>query len=72
MFTSLVLHDPDLKKLAPSKLEIGTDTTDTVVSCSGIMVRLHGLCVGGLGLIPTVITTRIAAGGDADHVSLNH
>ena len=26
----LVFHDPDLKKLAPSKLEIGTYTTDTL------------------------------------------
>ena len=26
----LVFHDPDLQKLAPSKLEIGTYTTDTV------------------------------------------
>ena len=33
----LVFHDPELLKLAPSKLEIGTYTTDTV--------RLVGSCV---------------------------
>ena len=33
----LVFHDPDLKKLAPSKLEIGTYTTNTV--------KLVGSCI---------------------------
>ena len=36
------------------------------------MVRKHGLYVGSLGSFPTAITTRTAAGGDAEHVSLNH
>ena len=36
------------------------------------MVSKHGFDVGGLGSIPTAITTRTAAGGDAEHVSLNH
>ena len=38
----LVFHDSDLKKLAPSKLEIGTYTTDTVKfvgSCSFDLVH---------------------------------
>ena len=30
MFYKLVLQDPDCKKLAPSKLEIGTYTADTI------------------------------------------
>ena len=33
----LVFHDPDLQKLTPSKLEIGTFTTDTL--------KLVGYCV---------------------------
>ena len=36
------------------------------------MVSKHGLYVGGLGSFTTAVTTRTAAGGDADHVSLNH
>ena len=42
------------------------------VSCSSEVVSKHGLYVGGLGSIPTAITTMTAAGGDAEHVSLNH
>ena len=42
------------------------------LSRSGLVVRKHGLYVGGPGWIPTAITTRTAAGGDAEHVSLNH
>ena len=41
------------------------------VSLSSVVVSKHGLYVGGLGSIPTAITTT-AAGGDAEHVSLNH
>ena len=37
--------------------------------CSG---NKHGLYVGGPGSISTAITTITAAGGDAEHVSLNH
>ena len=36
------------------------------------MVSKHGLYAGSLGSIPPAITTRTAAGGDAEHVSLNH
>ena len=36
------------------------------------MVSKHGLYVGSLGSIPTAITTRTAAGGDVEHVSLSH
>ena len=42
MPTKLVLHDPDLKKLASRKLEIGTYSTDTVklvVSCTFYLVH---------------------------------
>ena len=38
----LVFHDPDLNKLAPSKLEIGTYTTNTdklVGSCTFYLVH---------------------------------
>ena len=42
------------------------------VSSSGLMVSKHSLYVGGQGSILTAITTRTAAGGDAEHVSLNH
>ena len=41
-------------------------------SCSSLVVSKHGLYAGGLGSIPTAVTTRTAAGGDAEHVSLNH
>ena len=36
------------------------------------MVSKHGLYMGSPGSIPTAVTTRTAAGGDAKHVSLNH
>ena len=42
------------------------------MSCGSVVVSKHGLCVGGLGSIPTAVTTMTAAGGDAEHVSLNH
>ena len=42
------------------------------VSHGGVVVSMHGLYAGSLGSIPTVITTMTAAGGDAEHVSLNH
>ena len=42
------------------------------VSCSSLVVSKHGLYAGGLGSIPTAITTGTAAGGVAEHVSLNH
>ena len=38
----------------------------------GLVVSKHGLYVGGLSLIPTAFTTRTAAGGNAEHVFLNH
>ena len=40
--------------------------------CGSAVVSKHGLYVGGLCSIPTTITTMTAAGGDAEHVSLNH
>ena len=43
-----------------------------IVSCGSVVVSKHGLYAGGLGSIPTTITTMTAAGGDAEHVSLNH
>ena len=42
------------------------------MSCGSVVVSKHGLYVGDLGSIPTAITTMTAAGGDAEHVSLNH
>ena len=42
------------------------------MSCSSLVVNKHGLYVGSPGSIPTAITTWTAAGGDAEHVSLNH
>ena len=42
------------------------------MSCSSVVVSKHGLYVGSLGSIPTAVTTMTAAGGDAEHVSLNH
>ena len=44
----------------------------TGVGHSSVVVSKHGLYVGHLGSIPTAITTMTAAGGDAEHVSLNH
>ena len=42
------------------------------VSHSSLVVSKHGLYVGSLGSIFTAVTSRTAAGGDADHVSLDH
>ena len=42
------------------------------VRCGSLVVSKHGLYVGGPGSIPIAVTTRTAAGGDAEHVSLNH
>ena len=39
-------------------------------SRSSLVVSKHGLYAGGPGSIPTALTTRTAAGGDAEHVSL--
>ena len=41
------------------------------VGHGSVVVSKHGLYVGSLGSIPTAITTMTAAGGDAEHVSLN-
>ena len=43
-----------------------------IVSRSSVVVSKHGLYVGGPGSIPTAVTTMTAAGGDDEHVSLNH
>ena len=37
-----------------------------LMGCSGVVASKHGLYAESLGSIPT------AAGGDAEHVSLNH
>ena len=42
------------------------------MSHGGLVVGKHGLYVGGPSSIPTAVTTRTAAGGDAEHVYLNH
>ena len=41
-------------------------------SHDSVVVSKHGLYVGGLGSIPTAVTTMTEAAGDAEHVSLNH
>ena len=52
---------------------IGVGCFDGIfVSHSSLVVSKHGLYVGGPGSIPTAATTRTAAGGDAECVSLNH
>ena len=47
-------------------------STQPQLSCSSLVVSKHGLYAGSPGSIPTAVTTRTAAGGDAEHVSLNH
>ena len=42
------------------------------MSHGSVVVSKYGLYVGSPGSIPTAITTMTAAGGDAEHVSLNH
>ena len=42
------------------------------MSCGSVVAGKHGLYVGGPGSIPTAVTTMTAAGGDTEHVSLNH
>ena len=44
----------------------------SILSHSRVVVSKHDLYAGSLGSIPTAITTMTAAGGDAEHVSLNH
>ena len=41
-------------------------------SRGSVVVSKHGLYVDGPVSIPTTVTTMTAAGGDAEHVSLNH
>ena len=41
-------------------------------SHGSVVVSKHGLYAGSPGSIPTAVTTMTAAGGDAEHVSLNH
>ena len=43
-----------------------------MLSNSGLVVSKHGLYAGSPCSIPTAVTTRTAAGGDTEHVSLNH
>ena len=57
------------------KLENHQDATSDhlpYVSHSSVVVSKHGLYVGGPGSIPTAVNTMTAAGGAAEHVSLNH
>ena len=54
------------------KKEPTTETTSGHESRGSVVVSKHGLYVGSLGSIPTAVTTMTAAGGDAEHVSLNH
>ena len=42
------------------------------MSHGSVVVSKYGLHAGGPGSIPTAVTTMTAAGGDAEHVSLNH
>ena len=42
------------------------------MSHGSVVVSKHGLYVGSPGSIPTAVITMTAAGGDAEHVSLNH
>ena len=42
------------------------------MSHSSVVVSKHGLYAVGPGSIPTAVSTMTAAGGDAEHVSLNH
>ena len=44
----------------------------SAVSHSGLVVSKHGLYVDSTGSIPPTITTRTAAGEDAEHISLKH
>ena len=42
------------------------------MSHGSVVVSKHDLYVGSLRSIPTAVTTMTVAGGDAEHVSLNH
>ena len=42
------------------------------MSHGSVVVSKYGLYAGVLGSVPTAVTTMTAAGGDAEHVSLNH
>ena len=44
----------------------------TNISHGSVVVSKHGLHAGGLSSIPTAVTTMTGAGGDAEHVFLNH
>ena len=47
-------------------------TKGAYVSHSSVVVSKHGLYAGGPGSTPTAVTTMTTAGGDDEHVSLNH
>ena len=53
-------------------LYITIHQTHCTVSHGSVVVSNHSLYAGGPGSIPTAVTTMTAAGGDAEHVSLNH
>ena len=66
----LTIHLTNLGQIWPKYLHLATFAHKTFNS--SLVVSKHGLYAGSLGSIPTAITTRTAAGGDAEHVSLNH
>ena len=51
--------------------DMSNETVKETIRYGSLMVSRHGLYVGSPGSIPTAVTTR-TAGGDAEHVSLNH
>ena len=54
------------------RLEFYCKHSCIAMSCSSVVDSKHGLYAGGPDSIPTAVTTMIAVGGDAEHVSLNH
>ena len=82
VFTSLVFQDPDCKKLAPSKLEVGIYTTNRVKligSCVLYMVHQDTKCVQGVtffltsndGSVLLSCVTTLALGLIQPHTSLD-
>ena len=69
MDTTLLLSYPDFGNSSSKNASM---LTISFIICGGVVVSNYGLYVGGPGSIPTAITIMTAAGGDAEHVSLNH
>ena len=79
----LVFHDPDLKKLAPSKFEIGTYTADTVKlvgSCTFHLVHPDTKCLqevtfyvaSNIGSLLLSCATTLAIGLIKPHIRLDY